>query len=220
MMLPHSIYSIGGYTPLQECFGGFLSHFLCFFSLDFCPNNISYYIFQDFFIVVLQLFFCFVRVHFVFNTHTYGYETISLQGWAAKMVKGLEDKRYGEQLRSLGLFRSEQGRLKGGLMVTYSSSQGGSADLCSLVTVTGPEGMAWSCIRGGSSWGLGEGSSPEGSQALQEAPHGPKLTDFKKHVDNISEIWFDFWVVCEKTKVGLNGSSLPTFRRFYDSVIL
>ena len=37
-----------------------------------------------------------------------------------------------------------------------SSSQGVN------VTATGPEGMAWGCIRGGSVWGLGKGSSPEG----------------------------------------------------------
>jgi len=43
------------------------------------------------------------------------------------------------------VFSSEQRRLRGGLMAAYSSSQGewsGSADLCSLVTMTGPEGIA------------------------------------------------------------------------------
>jgi len=33
--------------------------------------------------------------------------------------------------------------------------------LISLVTATGPERMAWSCIRGESGWVLGKGSSPE-----------------------------------------------------------
>lgn len=39
--------------------------------------------------------------------------------------------------------------------------QRGGADLCSLVTAAVPEEMAWSCIRGGSCWALGKGSSPE-----------------------------------------------------------
>jgi len=40
---------------------------------------------------------------------------------------------------------------RGGLMAACSSSQGvwASAELCSQVTATGPEGIAWSCVRGG-----------------------------------------------------------------------
>lgn len=45
----------------------------------------------------------------------------------------------------------------------------GSTYLCSLVPATGPEGMAWSCVRGGSRWALGKGFSPDGGG------HGPKL---------------------------------------------
>jgi len=37
-----------------------------------------------------------------------------------------------------------------------------AAELCSLVTVTGPKRTAWSCITRGSGWGLAKGSSPEG----------------------------------------------------------
>ena len=39
-------------------------------------------------------------------------------------MKGLEEKMYEEKLRCLGLFSPEQRRLRGGLMVAYSSSQG------------------------------------------------------------------------------------------------
>jgi len=39
-------------------------------------------------------------------------------------VKGLEGKTYKEHLRPLGLLSPEQRRMRGGLMVAYSSLQG------------------------------------------------------------------------------------------------
>jgi len=54
-------------------------------------------------------------------------------------------------------------------MEVYVSSQGeqrGSTDLCSLMTVTGPKGTVWSCVREESDWGLGKGSS------LEDGEHG------------------------------------------------
>lgn len=39
-----------------------------------------------------------------------------------------------------------------------SQEENRRAVLISLVTVTGPEEVAWSCIRGGSGWVLGKGS--------------------------------------------------------------
>lgn len=56
---------------------------------------------------------------------------------------------YGKRMKSLGLFSPEKKMLRGGLTAVYSSSQGkqrGSCDLPSVMTVTGPEGMIWSCI--------------------------------------------------------------------------
>jgi len=41
-----------------------------------------------------------------------------------KTVKGLEAEMYEKQLRFLGLFSPEKSRLRGNLMVAYSSSQG------------------------------------------------------------------------------------------------
>ena len=51
------------------------------------------------------------------------------------------------------LSSTEQRKLREGLMVAYSSS----------VTETGPEAMAWNCIREGSGWMLGKSPSLEGS---------------------------------------------------------
>ena len=76
-------------------------------------------------------------------------------------------------LYSLSLFSPEPRRLRGGLMSAYSSSQGesgSSTEICSLVTVTGPEGMAWSYVRGGSGWVWGKGSSPEGAGHGTDSP--------------------------------------------------
>lgn len=39
-----------------------------------------------------------------------------------------------------------------------------------LVAVTGSEGMASICVRRGSGWELGRGSSPESGQTLEQAP--------------------------------------------------
>lgn len=77
-------------------------------------------------------------------------------------------------------------------MAAYSSS-GVGADLCSLVIATGHKGMAWSWVRGGSSWSLGQGSSPEGALALAQAPqgrdHSSKLPEFKECLDKTLQMY-------------------------------
>jgi len=64
------------------------------------------------------------------------------------------------------------------------------------VTATGPEGTAW-C------WGLGKGSSPQGSG------HSPELLEFKWCVDNAlrRRIWILGGAVWSRTLV----SELPVF---------
>jgi len=69
-----------------------------------------------------------------------------VQKRAMKMVKGLEGKMCEEQLKSLSVFSPEQRRLRGGFMAA-------AAPLYSLVTVKGPEGMAWSCVGEGPAGG-------------------------------------------------------------------
>uniref|UniRef100_A0A669Q614 Cytokine receptor-like factor 2 n=1 Tax=Phasianus colchicus TaxID=9054 RepID=A0A669Q614_PHACC len=56
-------------------------------------------------------------------------------------------------------------------------------ELCSLMTATGPEVMAWICFREGSSWGLGNGSSLEAGEHGTGSPmHCPKLLEFNTYL--------------------------------------
>lgn len=68
------------------------------------------------------------------------------------MVKCPEENTYKEQLKLLGLFASEK-RLRGdghdNLELSHKESKGPGTDVFSLVTVTGPKGMAQNCDRRG-----------------------------------------------------------------------
>ena len=115
------------------------------------------------------------------------------------MVKGLESKLYEEQLRFIGLLGLEQRRLRGGLMAAMAPhrEQRGSTELCSLMTAAGPAGRAWRCVRGGSSWVLGKGSSPIGwlgmEQTHQGSDHSPTLLEFKEHLD--TTLRYKVWIL-------------------------
>jgi len=64
-----------------------------------------------------------------------------------KIGKGLEGRGCEKWLRFFDLFSPEQSKLRGGLVAAAApaGSRRGSMKLCSLGTVTGPEGAAWSC---------------------------------------------------------------------------
>ena len=73
-------------------------------------------------------------------------------------------------------------------------SQGaeGSAESCS-VTEIGPEGTAWSCVRGGLG-GSGKGCAPQGSghgTAPQGRGHGHELLELREHLGTalIHRVW-------------------------------
>lgn len=92
-----------------------------------------------------------------------------------------------------------------GLELPYEAVKGGAdTDLFSLVTMTGPERKAWSCVRGGSGVLRKE-------QALEQAPqgsdHGLKLMECKKRLDTALRHW-----------VGILGALL--WRQELDVVIL
>ena len=94
-----------------------------------------------------------------------GHKNIRVQTRATKMVKSLEAKTYGKQLRSLGWLspeqRSHEGRPHGGC----SSSQAVEGQRWALLS--GDSNRAWGngmeLCQGRGSWGLGKGSAPEGS---------------------------------------------------------
>ena len=107
------------------------------------------------------------------------------------MVRGLEDKSYGEQLREQGLFCSEeaQGRHYCSLQLPERRCGEAGASLFQ-VTVIGREVMASSCARGGSGWILGkkiisERSVRHWNRLPREVLESPSLEVFKNHTDMI-----------------------------------
>ena len=84
-------------------------------------------------------------------------------------------------------------------MVAHSSSQGVDRQHCSLVTATGPEGTAWSCIRGAS------GEHEEKAlhhrvvgmeHAPQVSGHGPELLELREGIGSILRqrdwVWWSY----------------------------
>ena len=83
------------------------------------------------------------------------------------------------------------------------------------MTATGPEGTAWSCVRGGAAGGEGRGLHQRAvgmERAAQGSGHGPKGRSSGSAWTALSDIEFGFWVVLCGDGVGLGDpcGSLPT----------
>ena len=93
---------------------------------------------------------------------------------------------------------------------------------------------AWGCVKGGSGWVLGKGSSPEGGQATEQTAqgsgHSPKLLEFKELLDSALRHRAGLWVIlCGAkcwTQIFLRVPSNLGYlidsmiQCFYDSIIL
>jgi len=77
------------------------------------------------------------RVYFWVPQYRKDVKLLTIQRRATKTVKGLEGKAHAEHCKSLGLHSPEKIRLRGGLIVTYSSSQRA-------------EGQCWALLSGDS----------------------------------------------------------------------
>ena len=91
-------------------------------------------------------------------------------------------------------------QLRGGLMAAAAPhrERRGSAELC-CVTATGPEGMAWSCVRGGAGKGGRQRVCTRGQQAQNRLPRpvsmAPSYWSSRSIWTTLPELWFDLRVV-------------------------
>jgi len=113
------------------------------------------------------------------------------------MVKGLQGKYMWGADEVPGL-NPEQGKLmEASWQLQLLTWSGGQHWALLSMTATGPDGTAWSCVRGGASWELGKGSSHESGWALEQAPqdsrHGPRPLEFKDCLDTVLSHMVWFW---------------------------
>jgi len=100
-------------------------------------------------------------------------------------------------------------------------AEGRPHGLCSLVSATEPEVMAWNCVRGGSCGGQGQVLLQRVvgmEQAAQGSEHSSKLTEFKKHLDTILTHTVYFWMVLCGHRISTSSSLGPSNMEY--SVIL
>jgi len=124
--------------------------------------------------------------------------TPQLPSSQSKIGKIVEGKTYEEQLRSIGLFSSEQRRLRGGLMAAFSSSRGECCSLVTAVSPSGPKGTAGSCD-GRVRLGARERFFTRRWWAWNRLPRAvaiaPNCQNSRSICTLLSDLWSGFWVV-------------------------